>query len=97
MKQCLQSVNHEQFSHSNGTGQQAQKVAGNPRFSTETPLENADKNSSLAEKTTTARSREQSTEEHRLAQRRQRRHHSDHKHVQKQQQNTTITLQMEPM
>ena len=31
--------------------------------------------------------------EHSLAQRRQRRQHSDHKHVQ----NTTITLQMEPM
>ena len=30
------------ISHSNGTGQQAQQVAGNPRFSSETPLENAD-------------------------------------------------------
>ena len=29
------------IAHSNDTGQQAQ-VAGNPRFSTETPLENAD-------------------------------------------------------
>ena len=35
--------------------------------------------------------------EHRLAQRRQRRQHSDHKHVQRQRQNNTITLQMEPM
>ena len=35
--------------------------------------------------------------EHRLAQRRQRRQHSDHKHVQSQRQNTTITLQTEPM
>ena len=35
--------------------------------------------------------------EHHLAQRRQRRQHSDHKHVQRQRQNTTITLQMEPM
>ena len=33
--------------------------------------------------------------EHRLAQ--QRRQHSDHKHVQRQRQKTTITLQMEPM
>ena len=33
--------------------------------------------------------------EHRLAQRRQRRQHRDHKHVQKQRQNNTITLQME--
>ena len=32
-----------------------------------------------------------------IAQRRQRRQHSDHKHVQKQWQNTIITLQMEPM
>ena len=35
--------------------------------------------------------------EKRLAQRRQRRQHSDHKQVQKQRQNTTITRQMEPM
>ena len=35
--------------------------------------------------------------EHRLAQRRQRRQHSDRKHVQRQRQNTTITLPMEPM
>ena len=35
--------------------------------------------------------------EHRLAQRRQRRQHSDHKYVQRQRQNTTITLQIEPM
>ena len=28
--------------HSNDTGQQAQQVTGNPRFSTETPPENAD-------------------------------------------------------
>ena len=32
--------------------------------------------------------------EHRLAQRRQLCQHSDHKHVQRQRQNTTITLQM---
>ena len=30
------------ISHSDDTEQQAQQVAGNPRFSTETPLENAD-------------------------------------------------------
>ena len=35
--------------------------------------------------------------EHRLAQRRQRRQHRDHKHVQKQRQNNTITLQIKPM
>ena len=41
MKQCLQSVNHEQFDIQM-TEQQAQQVTGNPRFSTETPLENDD-------------------------------------------------------
>ena len=30
------------ISHSDGTEQQTQQVAGNPRFLTETPLENAD-------------------------------------------------------
>ena len=35
--------------------------------------------------------------EHRLAQQKQRRQHGDHKHVQRQRQNTTMTLQMEPM
>ena len=35
--------------------------------------------------------------ENRLTQRRQRRQHSDHKHVQKQRKNTTITLQMKRM
>ena len=30
------------ISHSDDIEQQAQQVAGNPRFSTETPLENAD-------------------------------------------------------
>ena len=35
--------------------------------------------------------------DNRLAQRRQRRQHSDHKHVWRQRQNTTITLQMKPM
>ena len=83
--------------HSNDTGQQAQQVTGNPRFSTETPLENADWNSSRTEKTTTTRQPRAKHREYRLAQRRQRRQHSDHKHVQRQRQNTTITLQMEPM
>ena len=50
------------ISHSDDTEQQAQQVAENPRFSTETPLENADLNSSRAEKTTATRSRAQSTE-----------------------------------
>ena len=41
MKQCLQSVNHEQFPIQM-TEQQTKQVAGNPRFLTKTPLENAD-------------------------------------------------------
>ena len=49
------------ISHSDDTEKQAQ-VAGNPRFSTETALENAEQNSSRAEKTTTTRNRAQSTE-----------------------------------
>ena len=79
------------ISHVNDTELQAQQVAANPRrgrFSTETPLQNADENSSVSgSKKTTAKQRE-----HRLAQRRQRRLHSDHKRVQRQGQNTTITL-----
>ena len=35
--------------------------------------------------------------EHRLAQRRQHRQHNDHKRVQRQRQNTTITLYMKPV
>ena len=50
------------ISHSNDIGQQAQQVVGNPRFSTETSLEKANLNSSRTEKTTTTRSRAQSTE-----------------------------------
>ena len=53
------------------------------------------RNSSRAEKTTTTRNRE--AERKSLSTGRQRRQHSDHKHVQKQRKNTTITLQMKPM
>ena len=73
------------------TEQQAQ-VAGNPRrqrFSTKTPLKNERRRQRQQE---AAKQRE-----HFLAQRRQRFQHSDHKHVQRQQRNTTITLQMKPM
>ena len=82
-------------SPSNNRGQQAQQVAGHPRFSTETPLgrlkfiasgEDGDNKKPRAKH-----------REHRLAQRRQRLQHSDHKHVQRQRQNTTITPQVEPM
>ena len=49
------------ISHANDTEQQAQQVAENPRrrrFSTETPLENADVNSSRVKKKTTTRNRD---------------------------------------
>ena len=79
------------------TEQQAQQLAGNPRrriFSTETPLENAE----IHRKQRRRRQQETAKQrENRLTQRRQRRQHSDHKHVQKQRKNTTITLQMKPM
>ena len=79
------------ISHANDTELQAEQVAANfrrGRFSIETPLENADSNSSASRsKKTTAKKRG-----HRLSQERQRRQHSDHKHAQKQGQSTTITL-----
>ena len=79
------------------TEQQAQQLAGNPRrriFSTETPLENAE----IHRKQRRRRQQETAKQrENRLTQRRQRRQHSDHKHVQKQRKNTTITLQMKRM
>ena len=79
------------------TEQQAQQLAGNPRrrrFSTETPLENAE----IHRKQRRRRQQETAKQrENRLTQRRQRRQHSDHKHVQKQRKNATITLQMKRM
>ena len=94
VKQCLPSVNDEQLPNANDTellALLAQQVAANHRrgrFSIETPLENADYNSSASgSKKTTAKKRK-----HRLAQRRQRRQLSDHKRVQRQRQNTSITL-----
>ena len=49
------------ISYADDTEQQAQQEVGNPRrrtFSTETPLQNADKNSSRLETTMTTRNRE---------------------------------------
>ena len=81
-------------SHSDDTEQQAQQVAGNPRFSAETPLENADQKFIANGEDDDSKKPRAKQREHRLAQRRQRRQHSDHKHVQRQRQNTTITLQI---
>ena len=85
------------ISHSDDTEQQAQQVAGNLRFSTETPL------AGTLTKIHGQRGRRRQQDSARKAQRtsltqqRQRRQHSDRKHVQKQRQNTTITMKMEPM
>ena len=95
MKQCLQSVNQAgATSHSDSTEQQAQQVAGNLRISAETPLENADQKFIANGEDDETKKPRAKHREHRLAQRRQRRQHSDHKHVQRQRQNTTITLQI---
>ena len=66
------------ISHANDTELQAQQVAANPRRG---------RFSIETPLETTAKERK-----HRLAQRRQRRQQSDHKRVQRQRQNTTITL-----
>ena len=53
VKQCFTIGESRAIPHANDTEQQAQQVAGNPRgrrFSTETPLENADQNSSRADR-----------------------------------------------
>ena len=80
VKQCLPSVNHEQFPI------QMQILAEEDfplKLLWRTPI----KIHRRADRRRQPRSRE-----HRLAQRRQRRQHSDHKRVQRQRQNTTITL-----
>ena len=88
------------ISHANGTEQQAEQVAANlrwGRFSTETPLEREHR---LEIYRQWRRRQQQETveqREHCLAQGRQRCQHSDHKHVQRQRQNTTITLQTKLM
>ena len=80
------------ISHSDDTKQQAQKVAGNPRFSTEAPLEERRPKLIASGEDDYNKKPRAKRREHRLAQRRQRRQHSDHKHVQRQRPNTTITL-----
>ena len=69
------------ISHSNDTGQQAQQVAGNPRFSTETvtSAERRLKFIASGEDDDNKKPRAKHRE-HRLAQRRQRRQHSDEKY-----------------
>ena len=96
MKQCLQSVNHEQFRI---------QMTQNNKHNKWLEFSIFNRNSSGARRLKFIASGEDDDNkkprakhrEHRLAQRRQRRQHSDHKHVQRQRQNTTITLQMEPM
>ena len=95
MKQCLQSVNHEQ-SHSDDTEQQANKWLEILDFNQNSSGERRLKFIASGEDDDNKKPRAKHRE-HRLAQRRQRRQHSDHKHVQRQRRNTTVTLQMEPM
>ena len=81
------------ISHPNDTELQAQQVPANPRrgrFSIETPLENAERRLKFIGERIEEDNRE--AENIALALRRQRRQHSDHKRVQRQRQNTTITL-----
>ena len=83
------------ISHSNDTGQQAQQVVGNSIFNRNFSGEGQLKFFANGEDDDNKKPRAKHGE-HCSVQWRQRRQHSDHKHVQRQPQNTTITLQMEP-
>ena len=95
MKQCLQSVNHEQFriqmTQNNKHNKWLEFSIFNRNSSGERRLKFI---ASGEDDDNTPRAKHR---EHRLSQRRQRRQHSDREHVQRQQQKTTIILQMEPM
>ena len=96
MQQCLQTVNHEQFpvhmTQNNKHNKWLEILFFNRNSSGERRLKFVASGEDDDDKKPRAKHGE-----HRLAQRRQRRQHSDHKHLQRQRQNTTITLQMEPM
>ena len=95
VKQCLWSVNHEQFPMPMEQNSKQNLCWG--RFSTETPLEREHR---LEIYRQWRRRQQQGTveqREHCLAQGRKHCQHSDHKHVQRQRQNTTITLQTKLM
>ena len=89
---CLRSVNHEQFPM-----QMTQNNKHN-KWLESSPAKIFHRNSSGERRLKFIASGENSKKSRSFkAQRRQRRQNSDHKHVQRQRQNTTITLQMKPI
>ena len=71
---------------------------GRGRFTNETPQEREQRLEIQREQRRKRRQQETAEQrEYRVAQRRQRDQHSDHKHVQRQRQNVTITLQTNPV
>ena len=96
MKQCLQSVNHEQFRFT--WHRAASTISGwkSSIFNRNSSGECRLKFIASGEDDNNKKPRKKHRE-HRLAQRRQCRQHNDRKHVQRQRQNTTITLPMEQM
>ena len=97
MKQCLQSVNHEQFPIQMTQNNKYNKWLEILDFQTKLSGERRLKFIASGEDDDNKKPRAKHRTWHRLAQRRQRRQASDHKHVQRQRQNTRIPLQMEPM
>ena len=90
VKQCLPSVNHEQFPiqiTQNCKHSKCLQILAEEDFPLKLLWRTPIKIHRRADRRRQPRSRE-----HRLAQRRQRHQHSDHKRVQRQAQNTTITL-----
>ena len=98
VKKCLRSVNHKQFPMQMTQNSKRNKwleiLAGEdfpPKLLWRTPTKiHLERRKRWQQETAKQR-------EYRLAQRRQLRQNSDHKHVQRQRQNTTITLQTGPM
>ena len=96
MKQCLQSVNHEQFSiqmtQNNKHNKWLEILDFQPKLLWRTPtkIHREQKKIIACGEGDDNKKQRAKHREHRLAQRRQRRRHSDHKHVQRQRQNCTI-------
>ena len=98
VKQCLRSVNHEQFpihmTQNSKHNKCLEFLTGEdfpPKLLWGRPTK-IYREQRRRQQQETAKKRG-----HRLSQRRQRRQHSEHKHVQRQRQNTTIILQAKPM
>ena len=91
MKQSYTIDESRAISHSDDTEQQASKSLKSSIFNRESYGERRLKFITSGEENDNKKPRPK-LKEHRLAQRRQRRQHRDHKHIQRQRQNTTITL-----